>query len=323
MSLLSMCQQVARTIKIDVPSSIIGNTGDEATLLLGCAQDEGESLSRKPSAGWTIMQQEYDFTTASIGPTSGTVANTGAGGVAQITGLSSTTGIVANQWGASGTGLKYNSIVASVDSGSQVTLNQPASATGAATDLIFGQFAFVMPSDFERPIDSTMWDRDRYWQMRGPLSPQQWQFYKSSIFSRATIQRRFRFRRVNTSPPSVLFLIDPVPTDNGTQLVLEYASNAWCRSSPNPPGSPVLQTSWQADSDVGILDEYLIRLGIKWRALERLGMAYDAALSEYETEVDKAIAQDGGSPILDMAPRSVPFLLSPWGIQDGNWPGRP
>lgn len=310
--MLTICQNVARSIKIEIPSQIINNQGEEAQMLLVFAQKTGEALARNPSGGWIAMIREFDFQTVSFGPLSGTIANTGAGGVAQITGLSSTTGILANNFYAMGTGIPYNTTVASVDSGTQLTLSAAATATGPNIDYVFGRAAYALPSDFKRPIDNTMWDRGRYWQMRGPLSPQQWQFYKSSIYSRATVQRRFRFRKIGTA---ITFSIDPVPTDNGTPLVFEYISNAWCQSAAGVP-----QTSWLADSDIGILDEYLIQLGTEYRALNRLGLAFAEELNEYEREVAKAISADGGAATLDIAPVAWPFLVSPWGIQDGDFP---
>lgn len=314
MSLLTICKQVAGVIKIEVPASIIGNTGEEPTMLLQCANDEGEALARRPTGGWIVMQRENDFTIVATGATSATVANTGPNGVAQMTGLAATAFLTNPQaFGVSGTGLPYNCFVITVDSPTQVTLNQPATILGAHTDYVFGQFAYAVPADFERPIDNTMWDRSRYWQMRGPLSAQQWQFYKSSIYSRATIQRRFRFKKIGVL---IALCIDPVPTDNGSQLVYEYVSNGWCQSSAGVP-----QNQWLADADTGILDEYLLRLGTKWRALDRLGMDYSSALDDYERAVAKAIAQDGGAATLDMSPGFVPFLISPFGIQDGNYPG--
>jgi len=47
------------------------------------------------------------------------------------------------------------------------------------------------------------------------------------------------------------------------------------------------QTQWAADTDVGVLDEYLITLGVRWRMLCRLGLAYSEELDEYEREVSK------------------------------------
>jgi len=312
-SLLSICQGVARIIKIEVPDTIINNTSDEAQLLLQCANDEGEALSRRPSGGWIEMMNENDFTTVAVGPLTGTVANTALNGDAQVT-LADTSALAAYLFGAAGTGLPYNCIIRNVDSPTVVTLNSPSTAPGVVTNLTFGQFAYPVPGDFERAIDNTMWDRTRYWQMRGPLSPQQWQFYKSSVFSRATIQRRIRFRRLANE--QVNLLIDPVPTDNGSSLVYEYVSNGWCQSVSGTP-----QNQWLADDDTGILDEYLIRLGVKWRALNRLGMDYSSELDEYERECGKAVAQNGAAATLNLTAGFQPYLLGPWSVQDGFFPG--
>ncbi len=107
--------------------------------------------------------------------------------------------------------------------------------------------------------------------------------------------------------------IDPVPADNGAALVLEYVSNAWCRSAAGAP-----QTAWAADTDVGILDEYLIKLGLRWRMLRRLGMSYADELDEYERAVAKALAHDGGAAILDLASPQVPALLGPWNVPESS-----
>jgi hypothetical protein len=143
-----------------------------------------------------------------------------------ISGLASTVGVTATTWYGFGTGVPKNAIVTAATV-STVTLNQPPTQTGTGT-FQFGQSDYTLPSDFQRPIDGTLWDRSRYWQMRGPQSPQQWQLYKSSVIGQASVQRRFRFRQ---EAGALRISIDPVPTDNGFALVLEYVSNAWCQSA--------------------------------------------------------------------------------------------
>src|ERR1700685_4144034 len=117
MSLLSICQTVASQIPIAAPSAIVGNSNETALLLLSLAQDAGEALCRKPDGGWVDMITEYDFTTAATAQINGTIANTGPGGTAQISGL--TIGSPANpvaptSWYAFGTGVPNNSLVTAV-----------------------------------------------------------------------------------------------------------------------------------------------------------------------------------------------------------------
>ena len=105
--------------------------------------------------------------------------------------------------------------------------------------------------------------------------------------------------------------IDPVPTDNGAALVFEYVSNAWCESSLG-----VAQSEWLADTDLGILDEDLLTLGTRWRVWKRLGFSYQEELSEYETEVSKALAADGAAAILDLTPGNNLSLIGPWNLPE-------
>jgi len=316
MTLLSICQAVASVIPTAAPTAIVGNSDETAQLLLNLANEVGEDLARRPDNGWVDMVREYDFTTAAVAQQSGTIANSGAGGVAQISGLTLGSVVQSSGWYAFGTGVLNNSLVTAVtnaDPHSVVTLSLPASQTGSG-QFTFGQSDYTLPSDFRAPLDNTFWDRSRFWSMRGPLSPQQWQLYKSSVIGRASIQRRMRFRR---GPNATMVLsIDPVPTDNASQLVFEYVSNAWCESSGGAP-----QTSWLADTDVGILDEYLIRLGLKYRVLERKGLNYAAALDDFEAAVSRAMSRDGGAAILDLTPSDRLTLIGPWNLPETNFGG--
>jgi len=195
MSLLSICQEVASEIPVAAPTSIVGNPDGTAQLMLALAQRAGEALARRPPGGWVAMIREYDVTTAALAPQPGTLTNSGAGGVAVISGLSGLAALAPNTWYAFGTGLRSNSIVAAVNTGAgTVTLNQPAALTGAG-QFSFGQSDYALPTDFQRPVDNTLWDRSRFWPLRGPQSPQQWQICKSSVIGRAAIQRRFPLPR--------------------------------------------------------------------------------------------------------------------------------
>lgn len=317
MSLLSLCTNVANDLALAAPTSIIGNSDETAMRLLAAAQFEGEALARKPENGWVSMITEYDFyTSATANNIPGTIQN--VGGFGQISGLTLGTTrnpVAANTWYAYGTNVPNNAILTSVthsDPNSIVTFNQPALvATATSGTFTLGQSDYALPADFQRVIDNTLWDRSRFWSMRGPQSPQQWQLYKSSVIGRASIQRRFRFREVSGVQ---LFSIDPVPTDNGSALVFEYVSNGWCKSS-----GGTRQTIWEADTDVGVVDEYLIQLGVRWRMMRRLGFSYAEERDEYDREVQKAMAKDGGQVILDLTPNDHLTLIGPMNLPETNF----
>lgn len=322
MSLLSICQDVARDLALTVPSTIVGNTDETASRLLAASQLAGESLARKPQGGWISMIREFDFSTSAMANLTGSVVNINGFAVISITSFPSDFNSDFNDdfggsnlavpatWYAFGTGVPRNSIITAV-SGSDITINQAATVEGAGT-FTFGKSDYSLPDDYQRPIDNTMWDRSRYWAMRGPQSPQQWQTYKSSVIGQASVQRRFRFRQI---AGQLRFSIDPVPTDNAAALVFEYVSKAWCQSAEG-----AAQVKWLADTDTGVLDEYLLTLGVRWRMLRRLGLSYNEELSEYESEVRKAMAHDGGAAILSIVPQDHSYLLSPSNVQEGSFP---
>jgi hypothetical protein len=314
-SLLSICTDVAAELALAIPTFIVNNPDETAIRLLAAAQLAGKFVSKKPQGGWVSTIREYDFTTNAILEQAGTIANVGGFGV--ISGLTlGTSPIAAGTWYAFGTGVPNNAIITAVtvnDPHSTVTFNQAATTTGSG-EFNFGQSDYALPSDFQRAIDNTMWDRSRYWIMRGPQSPQQWQLYKSSVIGRASIQRRYRFR---TTGGNQVFSIDPVPTDNDSPLVFEYVSNAWCESDTGTP-----QTQWMADTDTGIVDEYLLMLCTRYLYLRRLGLSYSEELNQYETEIRKAMAVDGACAILSLVPQvNSLMLIGPFNVQESNFPG--
>lgn len=328
MTLLTIAQAACNAVPIAPPSAIVANTNDTtARLLLALANEAGNSLTKSNPTGWISMVREYDFATVSYGPISGAV--TSVGGYATVTTTGSAgSGIAAYGWIISGPSLYNNSVITDVEvvGPSYIyTTNLPLSDDATTGSFYFSQTDYALPSDYERSVDQTMWDRTRYWQMRGVLSPQQWQSFRSSIFGKTTVQRRYRFRNSDwlssaTGTPSInIFSIDPVPVDNGANLVFEYVSNGWCANAT----TNARQSQWLADTDYGVIDEYLMTLGVKWRLLRRMGVSYNEELDEYQREVDKAIARDGGTAVLDMTPIWGSGLLTPYNTQEGNFPSTP
>lgn len=64
MSLLTICQNVAKDIPVEVPSVISGNSNETATLLLSAANRAGKSIARrKGRIPWISLTKEHTFTT--------------------------------------------------------------------------------------------------------------------------------------------------------------------------------------------------------------------------------------------------------------------
>ena len=173
---------------------------------------------------------------------------------------------------------------------------------------VASQEDYDLTSDYRFIQDQTGWDRSNYEPIRGPLTPQAWQEHKSSVLaSTATTWKKYRIRDVSGTRKFSLF---PTP-DAVESLVFEYLSNSWCRSSGGTD-----QTSWQADTDVPILDEYLLYLETLWRTLNRMGLPYAEEKNEARVTLDIYKARDGGIKKLWLAGGAKYHLIGPSNVPD-------
>lgn len=155
-----------------------------------------------------------------------------------------------------------------------------------------GTAEYSLPSDFDRFIDDTAWDRANYWAMRGPLSPQEWQEVKSGLTQTAALRRRWRVKR-SASGSAKVFFVDPTPS-SVDELVFEYISSGWCRNA----ADDTYYARWNADTDEPLLDAEVMTKGVVWRWKAGRGLEYAVELAEYEGMRDERAASSHGAKIL-------------------------
>lgn len=171
---------------------------------------------------------------------------------------------------------------------------------------VASQAEYALPADYHAIIDQSIWDRQNYWQMRGPTGPVEWQEIKSGLIASAALRRRFRLKRAASSSDfTKKFVVDPTPTTAGETLVFEYISTHWLTNAAGDTG----YDRWQADTDEPLLDSDLITMGVIWRFNKARGFSFAADLAEYEIERDREIARDGGAPVLHIGRRRRRFPL--------------
>ena len=176
---------------------------------------------------------------------------------------------------------------------------------------VASQDSYSLPTDFSHLVNDTLWDRTNYEKIRGPLNAQEWQEYKSSVLSSTvTTWKKYRIRATDAVKK---FFVEPTPAAVES-LVFEYITTNWVKSTLG-----VEQTKWQADTDYAVIDEELIFLEARWRFLNRLGFAYAEEKAEARTEIDKAVARDGGSKILNLSSKKAYRLLSPNNVPDAGF----
>lgn len=163
----------------------------------------------------------------------------------------------------------------------------------------------AIPSDFDRIVNESMFNRSRNRRCTGPLNVVEWQAQQA--LSASLLTDAFRIRGGD-------LLITPTPPAGDT-YAFEYVSKNFCQSS-----GETGQASWQADDDTGVLREDLMLLGIIWRFRKARGFDYAEEFNTYEREVAQAMMRDGGKRTLNYShDDSLYDHARPPLVVDGNW----
>lgn len=215
MSLLTICQNVAKEAGFSAPASIISSTDKTAIQLLALANRAGKLLARK---AWQVLQKEYTF------------------------------------------------------------------------NLVAAQASYAFPPDLNYFRDYAIWDRTQYWSLRGSLTAQEWQAYKSGLQS-TTPRQRFRVWK------GALY-IDPTPSSTDS-MVIEYVSKYWVAAT----GAPTVgvRDSFTVDTDVSLIDENAIEMDTLWRFLNRKGLAYAEEKDQAERFIESLFGDDRPAEPLDFS----------------------
>lgn len=212
MSLLTLIQEVAGSLNLPVPTSVVGNTAPDAILFLNLAKREGHELARRHD--WQALIVEHTWTTVAT--------------VAQ---------------------------------------------------------SLALPSAYDHLTpDVEIWNRTNNARLAGPTPSNNWVYLNNSGVT-GGVSGWWRII-------AGVLNIYPAPTA-GKTYALEYVSKNWCESSGGTD-----QATWAADSDVGLISERLMALGVTWRWLRAKDMDYAEEMATYEREVEKSASRDRGLGVM-------------------------
>lgn len=298
MNLLQLIQQTCQELALDVPLMVYGNQDQQTVQMFALLNRHGHDLTR--NFEWEKLDKQYVMNTVAYQLQGDSVA-----GSRVITNIPSTASLSVN-FGVTGLGINPFSQIASIDSATQVTMDQPATMTNSQI-LQFSQVGYPLPSDWLKQIPQTEWDRTNRWPLMGPKSPQEWQSYKSGVVY-AGPRERFRIQgnAIQVSPPP----------PNGLIFAYEYISSNWVYSATGT-GKPY----FSADTDTCIYDDSLMVAGLKLRWMQAKGLDFTFNMQEYGALLSACMAQDKSAPKLSLAPTIGDILLTEYNVQDGNFPG--
>lgn len=297
-TLLQLERQACGELGITVPASIVGNATADVVQLYYLMNACGYELLRMHE--WRQMTIPYLFYTQYLTTTGNwtTSART-------ITGIPSTTGLDTT-YQAIGVGINQSAFVASVDSATQVTLNQDFSAAGGTNATVYFQkMKYALPDDYDSMIPRTMWDKSKHWEMLGPEDAQQWEYLQSGYISTGP---RIRWRLLGD-----YFQIWP-GFSNAEFLGFEYRSKGWVRSS-----TGTTKNSFTLDTDTCIYPDRLMVDMCKLKYFEAKGFPTQVMQRNFQIQLEAAKGLDMSAANLSFAPRPATVLIGYDNIPDSGY----
>ena len=149
-------------------------------------------------------------------------------------------------------------------------------------------------TDFLRWQNDTTFNRTQDRRVYGAVSPAGWQAAKSRITT--TPEYHFRIRG-----DSVLLFEN---TNSGDDIYFEYVSNKWLADT----GRTTKYSTMTADTDLPLLDDQTLMLGLKWRLKRENGLEYAENYREYERKLQNAIARDIPQEPISLTPGRGRYL---------------
>jgi len=295
-TMLELVQQVTNELGVATPTSVAGNTNQDVIQILALMNANGYEFLRRHA--WRELTKQYSFYTQYL-----TTTGTWTTAARTIT-MASTTGLDTT-YQVQGTGINQNTYIVSVDSGTQVTVNQDFSASAVGATAYFQKIKYSLPSDYESLVPRTMWDKSKHWEMLGPEDAQQWEWLLSGYISTGP---RIRWRLLGE-----YFQIWP-GMSTAEYLGFEYRSKGWAESS-----TGTVKNSFTVDTDTCIYPDRLMVNATKLKYFEAKGFDTTAMVRNYLTELEAAKALDMSSANLSLAPRPGTVLIGYDNIPDSGY----
>ena len=296
-TMVQLVQQVCNELGLVSPATVAGNNSQDVIQTLALMNASGYELLKRHD--WRELTRPHRFTVQYL-----TTTGTWTTSSPQVTGIPDTTGLDSTYM-AFGTGINQDTFIATVDSGTQVTLNQNPGGPGTDASITFAKTKYSLPADYDALVPRTQWDKSKRWEMLGPESPQQWEWLLSGYISTGP---RIRWRLYGA-----YFQIWPATT-TAEYLGFEYRSKGWALSA-----AGAVKNSFTADDDTCIYPDRVMVLFTKLKYFEAKGFDTTALYRDFLRELETAMAQDMSAANLSFAPRPGTVLIGYDNIPDSGY----
>lgn len=181
-------------------------------------------------------------------------------------------------------------------------LTNEATHTTVATESQ-GAITTIASNGFDRFKPNTFWDRSEQLPVY-VINDTDWQQVKAIAVTGPRYQARIRGGNL---------IANPVPVAGNT-WAFEYISKNWITDS----GGSNPDSEFNDDSDLILLPNDIVKMGLRWRWKKEKGFDYDEDFRTYENMISKAIGSDGLKRNLNMS--DGPLTPSPKVyVPDGSW----
>jgi len=170
-----------------------------------------------------------------------------------------------------------------------------------------GTADYDLPSDFDRMVSDTHYDRSNFWMNSGPKSSQAWQWLNAGI---TTLGPQFRWRMYQNK---VRFYTTPTAAYT---MAYEYVSRNWVIADGDTTPSKSL---FSEDDDTCIYPDDVMLLGLRYRWLSAKGLDFEPALVEFRNAVATAKSQDTPAGRESLAPTLRPIFITQDSVAEANW----
>ena len=296
--MLQLMQQSSVEMGLASPGFVATNQATDVVQTLALLNAVGYELQREHE--WTALRKQNLFESPYYQYTGDTTS-----GSTSITNASSIASLTSN-FMVVGSGIPQDTFVSSA-SGTTIVLNQEATATASTQTFTFSQVLYPPPSDYDRIVDRTQWDKSKHWEQLGPETAQQAGWLKSGWISTGP--------RIRWWLQQSKYVIWP-PLGANEVLSYDYISNLWVtasgQSAPN-------KTAFTVDTDVCVFPDRLMVLGTKLKYFQIKGFDTSSLQRDYMMQLNIAKSYDNGSALLSFAPKQSSVLIGWDNIPDSGY----
>lgn len=157
------------------------------------------------------------------------------------------------------------------------TMDWPVLNRTKQFNTVIGTFQYALPDDFRKLVVGTAYNAGSYYRVRASLTGKEWERRRNALL---TPLYRYGLRILG-NPQKV----NLTPTPQAVEpLLYEY------QTINRAMAGAVEQPLYVVDTDVSIIDEALVQMGLKWRIKHAKGLEFSADIALYNQAVQRAFA---------------------------------